>query len=100
MSDEQSIKVYVRVGVVFNDDGRMMPRFICWEDGVKYRIDRVAEISQAVAQRCGGQGDRYTALVIAPLGVLANRKFFLPRTKGLMLRSARLLLISSLPSSR
>ena len=63
MSDEQSIKVYVRVGVVFNDDGRMMPRFICWEDGVKYRIDRVAEISQAVAQRCGGQGDRYTILI-------------------------------------
>ena len=58
MSDEQSIKVYVRVGVVFNDDGRMMPRFICWEDGVKYRIDRVAEISvKPTAQRLGGSVD-------------------------------------------
>lgn len=63
MNDEQSIKVYVSVGVVFNDDGRMLPRFICWEDGVKYRIDRVAEISQAAAQRCGGQGDRYTIFI-------------------------------------
>lgn len=57
MNDEQSTKVYVRVGVVFNDNGRMMPRFICWEDGVKYRIDRVAEISQAAAQRLGGSVD-------------------------------------------
>jgi len=31
------------------------------------------------------------------LGVFENNQFFLPITKGLMLRSARLLLISSLP---
>lgn len=40
------------------------------------------------------------ALPCAPPGVLANRKFFLSMTNGLMLLSARLLLISSLPSSR
>lgn len=37
-----------------------------------------------------------TALPTAPLGVLANRKFFRSMTKGLILRSARLLDISSL----
>ena len=39
------------------------------------------------------------ALALAPDGVLANSQFFLPITNGLMLRSARLLSISSLPSS-
>ena len=41
-----------------------------------------------------------TALAVAPLGVLENRKFFLSITKGLMLRSAMLLLISRRPSFR
>ena len=40
------------------------------------------------------------ALPVAPFGVLANRKFFRSMTKGLMLLSARLLDISSLPSFR
>ena len=39
-------------------------------------------------------------LACAPPGVLANSQFFLPITNGLMLRSARLLLSSSRPSSR
>jgi hypothetical protein len=39
------------------------------------------------------------ALAFAPDGVLANSQFFLPMTKGLILLSARLLSISSLPSS-
>ena len=41
-----------------------------------------------------------TALVRAPPGVLAKRKFFREITNGLMLLSARLLLSSILPSSR
>ena len=40
------------------------------------------------------------ALACALPGVLANSQFFLPITKGLMLRSARLLLSSRRPSSR
>ena len=39
------------------------------------------------------------ALAFAPDGVLAKSQFFLPMTNGLMLLSARLLSISSLPSS-
>ncbi len=41
-----------------------------------------------------------TALLFAPLAVFANRKFFREITNGLILRSARLLLSSILPSSR
>ncbi len=40
------------------------------------------------------------ALHLAPLAVLANKKFFLPITKGLMLRSERLSLTSRRPSGR
>lgn len=40
------------------------------------------------------------ALASAPFGVLEKSQFFLPITKGLMARSARLLEISILPSSR
>ena len=30
-------KVYVRVSVVFDDLGRMLPRSLVWEDGTQYR---------------------------------------------------------------
>ena len=39
------------------------------------------------------------ALAVAPLAVLANKKFFLPITKGLIALSAALLSISSDPSN-
>ena len=63
MSNEKNVKVYVSVSVVFNEEGRMIPRIIKWEDGHKYTIDRVSDIKQAAAMRCGGQGDRYTIWV-------------------------------------
>ena len=62
MSNEKNVKVYVSVSVVFNEEGRMLPRIIKW-DRRKYAIDRVSDIKQAAAMRCGGQGDRYTIWV-------------------------------------
>lgn len=63
MTPKMEIKVYVHVMVDFDEDGRMLPRQITWEDGERYKIDRVSAIKQAAAQRCGGQGDRYTIWV-------------------------------------
>ena len=57
------IKVYVDVVVNFRKDGVMLPRVIIWEDGYKYKIDRVSDIRQAYAARAGGQGDRYTVWI-------------------------------------
>jgi len=57
---DRPVKVYVPVIVSFDEDGRMLPHVITWEDGVKYEIDRVTDIRPAPAQRAGGQGDRYT----------------------------------------
>ncbi len=62
-ADRRNIKVYVKVGVVFREDGMMLPRSLTWEDGRKYMIDRVLGVRPACAQRAGGQGDRYTVMV-------------------------------------
>ena len=56
-------KVYVPVKVCFDADGNILPTEITWEDGRKYRIDRVTKIRQAAAMRSGGQGDRYTIMI-------------------------------------
>ncbi len=56
-------KVYVAVRAAFREDGIMLPTEITWEDGQKYKIDRVTDIRQAAAMKAGGQGDRYTVLI-------------------------------------
>ena len=63
VNEQKAIKVYVQVAAVFTEDGLMLPRYLVWEDGVRYKIDRVSDIKQAAAMRCGGQGDRYTIYV-------------------------------------
>lgn len=55
-----SSKVYVEVTSVTSVEGIMLPRSLLWEDGRTYKIDRVSEIKQSAAMKCGGQGDRYT----------------------------------------
>ncbi len=62
-SIKKSPKVYVAVKADFREDGVMLPRVITWEDGEKYKIDRVTEIRQAAAMKAGGQGDRYTIMI-------------------------------------
>lgn len=56
-------KVYVRVTSVTETDGRMIPKCLYWEDGQKYRIDKVTDIRQAASTKAGGCGSRYTILV-------------------------------------
>ena len=51
------------VKACFDADGTILPTEITWEDGRKYRIDRVTKIRQAAAMRSGGQGDRYTIMI-------------------------------------
>ena len=58
-----NIKVYVEVLVSFDEEGRMLPTMLVWEDGRKYLIDKVTDIRQAAAMKAGGQGDRYTVII-------------------------------------
>lgn len=62
-ADRRNRKVYVQVGVIFREDGTMLPRSLVWEDGRRYAIDRVVAVRPAHAERAGGQGDRYTVMV-------------------------------------
>ena len=64
MKEQMRRKQYVEVTVSFADDGRMKPLSICLDDGQKYAIDRVTDVRQAAAMRCGGQGDRYTVRLL------------------------------------
>lgn len=56
-------KVYVPVKACFDADGNIIPTEITWEDGRRYRIDKVTKVRQAAAMRSGGQGDRYTIVI-------------------------------------
>ena len=55
-----SRKVYVEVSAVFTPEGQIMPRYIRWEDGTVFSVDRVMDIRHAAATKAGGCGLRYT----------------------------------------
>ena len=57
-------KVYVRVHAAFGTDGSISPEVIEWEDGTKYRIDRVPDVRRAASMRAGGSGIRYRVRVV------------------------------------
>lgn len=61
--DNRSLKVYVNVLAAFDTDGCLRPLALLWEDGRRYRIDRVLDVRSAASLRAGGQGDRYTIRV-------------------------------------
>jgi hypothetical protein len=51
-------KRYVDVLTLINKEGEMVPLIIVWDDGVKYKIDKVMEIKKAVST-VGGSGILY-----------------------------------------
>lgn len=53
-------KVYVEVVASFREDGLLLPREIVWEDGRRYKIDRVSAMQPGASMKVGGRGDRYT----------------------------------------
>ena len=57
-------KRYVEVLARTTADGLRTPLEIVWEDGTRYRVDRVLDRRQAAATRCGGAGVRYTIRVL------------------------------------
>lgn len=53
------MKTYVKVGAVFDTDGKIMPKTIIWEDGRRFSVDRVLDIQRRASLRSGGCGLRY-----------------------------------------
>lgn len=42
-----------------DENGKVTPLEIVWEDGTKYEIDRVLEINKCASTKGGGTGIRY-----------------------------------------
>ena len=55
-----SIKAYVAVGAVFSAEGHVTPKYIIWEDGRQFEIDRILDVRPAASLKAGGAGIRYT----------------------------------------
>ncbi len=56
-------RIYVEMDVSFLPDGQMRPRALSWENGRRYKIDRVLDVRPSFAEKAGGQGDRYKVMV-------------------------------------
>ena len=52
-------KIELDIIVEHKKDGRAIPKMILWEDGRRFAIDKVLDVRQAAALRCGGIGTRY-----------------------------------------
>ena len=53
------VKKYVDVVAKHDSFGEVMPLVILWEDGRRFRIDRVLDRQQAASRKVGGNGMRY-----------------------------------------
>ena len=62
MQNSQS-KIYVSVELIVDEEGRIMPTAIIWEDGHKFVIDRITDVRPAASRKAGGIGTRYTCLI-------------------------------------
>jgi hypothetical protein len=56
-------KIFLKVVAEFNEEGGITPLSLTWEDGRRYAIDRVTDISPAVSFKVGGCGIRYICRV-------------------------------------
>lgn len=74
----QARKVYVDVIASWRKDGAILPRAIRWEDGTRYKIDKVLDVRPAASLKAGGCGMRYTVRVLGQDSFLflENDKWF------------------------
>lgn len=56
-------KTYVEVTARFDEEGKIIPIKILWNDGRTYRIDKVLNICRAASLKAGGAGIRYTCQI-------------------------------------
>jgi hypothetical protein len=56
-------KVFVEVIAKFTIDGSKIPLTVTWNDGRKYDIDKVTDVSRAASLKAGGQGMRYRCII-------------------------------------
>lgn len=57
------VKKYVPVLVHFDQEGKMRPVMIEYDEGQKFEIDKIVDVRRAACQSVGGVGDRYTVRI-------------------------------------
>ena len=60
---ESREKRYVKVVSATDEDGRVTPLSVEWEDGCVYEIDRVLDCRHAASLKVGGAGIRYLVCI-------------------------------------
>lgn len=68
-------KRYVDVILYQKRSGEIIPLYVCWENGRKYRIDKILS-SERRASQVGGCGVRYACMIQGKL-----RNLFLEKNK-------------------
>lgn len=57
-------KRYVEVTAVFDEEGKVKPLKIHWDDGRVFEIDRITDMRRAASINAGGCGVRYTCMIM------------------------------------
>ena len=56
-------RVYVKVIVECDENGKIRPLQVEWEDGQRFAVDRLLDVRRTAATKAGGHGMRYTVRI-------------------------------------
>ncbi len=56
-------KKYIKVCAVFTKDGNIIPKSFLYDDGNKYKIDRILDVRRKASKKTGGSGICYTVII-------------------------------------
>ncbi len=55
---------YVSMDVHYNEDGKITPTRLYWDDGKSFEIDKVTDVRPGVSLKVGAAGMRYTCFIL------------------------------------
>lgn len=58
------MKKYVAVVCRYDEDGRMHPLTVLWDDGRRFDVERVLDVRRAASLKAGGTGIRYQCEIL------------------------------------
>ena len=61
--EQRRVRKYVPVVVRFDENGKIRPLMIEFDESHKYLVDQVTDVRRAACQSAGGIGDRYTCRI-------------------------------------
>ncbi len=56
-------KIYVKVDATFEIDGSIVPKYMYWQDGRKFEVQKILDVRRAASLKAGGTGLRYTCKI-------------------------------------